>query len=96
MAPFLSAEGVDAIADGHVARGWAARDAAGTLTLTEDGLAAHRTTAERVARQRLRMSEGVSSEDYGRVITTLRRMVANLEAAEDGAFGAAKGGRASH
>ncbi|HEU5473092.1 MAG TPA: MarR family winged helix-turn-helix transcriptional regulator [Actinophytocola sp.] len=75
LAPFRSAAEptmAPVLAD-LAARGWVD----GT-TLTADGRRAHADLAERVQASRLRLTEGISAEEYATVLAVLERMAGNL------------------
>ncbi|MFI7705668.1 MarR family transcriptional regulator [Nonomuraea sp. NPDC049480] len=67
-------DGVNEAVERLTARGWLADS-----RITEAGRAAHTEIAERVARFRRRVSEGVTPEEYQATVDVLRRMAANLE-----------------
>jgi len=84
MQLFVDAAGVDGILDDLARRGWLWRREHGgegttELALTDEGRQGHRRVFELVDATRKRSQEGISEEDYATVISTLQRMVANLE-----------------
>jgi hypothetical protein len=68
----------DAVYDDLIARGWLTQDAAGTMTLTEEGEAGRLRARERNLRVHHRTHEGITEADFITTINVLRRMVANL------------------
>lgn len=66
--------------DGLVTRGWVRHDG-DTLTLTEQGRAAHATAAERVGGTRRLLLRGLTPEQYAETVRILSVMAGNLEAA---------------
>jgi hypothetical protein len=75
LTPF--APTVAPVIDELVARGWV-RDMAGTLELTEAGVAAHAGVSERVRVNRQALTRGVSPSEYTTVVAVLERMAGNL------------------
>ncbi|MFU8851531.1 MarR family winged helix-turn-helix transcriptional regulator [Micromonospora sp. SL1-18] len=67
-------------ADGLVTRGWVGYDG-DTITLTEQGRAAHRTAAERVGETRQLLLRGLTPEQYAETVRILSVMAGNIEAA---------------
>jgi DNA-binding MarR family transcriptional regulator len=98
LSDFGTARELDDLVDGLVERGWVdeARESddpapseaeaeARVLGLTDAGARAHDRIRTEVERFRSQAMRGIDGHDYDRVIDTLRRMVANLEAdAPDG------------
>ncbi|WP_370414945.1 MarR family winged helix-turn-helix transcriptional regulator [Streptomyces fradiae] len=84
LAPFLSpAEpSTRPYVDALVHRGWARPGPADTIQLTAPGHAAHRRIAEQVTALRSRVTESLSPEEYGTLLTLLRRVADHLDATE--------------
>ncbi|MEU9570466.1 MarR family transcriptional regulator [Streptomyces massasporeus] len=68
----------DAVYDDLVAREWLTEDAAGGMTLTEEGEAARLRARERNLGVHRRTHEGIAEADFVTTINVLRHMVANL------------------
>jgi len=88
MRLFVDAAGVDGILDDLARRGWLLRrepDGPGTaaLSLTDEGRQGRADVFQLIDAARKRSMEGITEEDYRTVITTLQRMIANLEAGSD-------------
>lgn len=80
LAPFLGAEQPTAapVVDDLIARGWVSRSDSGPLSLTAAGTSAHAELTERVEANRMRLTEGITAEEYRAVVATLERMATNL------------------
>ncbi|MFG2915923.1 MarR family transcriptional regulator [Kitasatospora sp. NPDC048298] len=68
----------DAVFDDLIARGWLTEDAAGALTLTEQGEAGRLRARERNLKVNERAHEGIGTDEFVTTVNVLRRMVANL------------------
>lgn len=77
LGPFAAPEDVDAVLADLAGRGWAAGDAAPSLTPA--GRAAHERLAAAVGAFRRGVADGLTAEEYAATVAGLARMVANLE-----------------
>ncbi|MFF9194593.1 MarR family winged helix-turn-helix transcriptional regulator [Streptomyces sp. NPDC014779] len=84
LAPFRSAEEptLRPYVDDLVDRGWAAAGPGGTVALTEAGRAAHTRLAARVTALRTRATECLTPEEFGTLMSLLRRVGEHLDATE--------------
>lgn len=78
LAPFRSGAGPSVVVGELRARGWVRQDGAGAVELTAEGVAAHAELGERVRANRLRVTEGISAQEYRTTVDVLERMAANL------------------
>ncbi|MEV6326874.1 hypothetical protein [Streptomyces sp. NPDC051909] len=76
LAPFLSptAPTVRPRVDALTARGWTVLAPDTTVTLTDEGHAAHRRIAAQVAALRTRITQCLSREEFGTLMTLLQRL----------------------
>ena len=72
---------VGAVVTDLVGRGWVQRSADDGLALTAEGRAGHDRVAAAVARVRKHVADGLSAQEYERVILVLGRMVENVQRA---------------
>jgi DNA-binding MarR family transcriptional regulator len=79
LAPFLVQGGSSTTPLIHdlVARGWV--HTGGEFDLTEEGRSAHARVQHQVEAHRLRITEGISDEEYVTTHNVLERLAANLE-----------------
>ncbi len=76
LAPFLDGAGSAAVVADLEGGGWVQGE--GGIALTATGSAAHAALRERVGAHRRRVTEGITAEEYARVVGVLERMAANL------------------
>jgi hypothetical protein len=76
--PFLDDEGLAAVLGDLRGRGWVG-GSSDAPTLTDAGREGHREVARQVEAVRERAMRGVSERDYVQLVTTLQRIVRNLE-----------------
>ncbi|GII25001.1 MarR family transcriptional regulator [Planosporangium mesophilum] len=74
--------GPDEVVLALVRRGWAAHGQDGRLTLTLQGETAREEIGARVERIPRALTAGITTEEYGAVVDTLRRMADNLAKAD--------------
>jgi DNA-binding MarR family transcriptional regulator len=80
LAPFVSDDQpstAPVVAD-LAARGWLATTADGSFALTADGVAAHTSLHDKVTANRIRLTQGITADEYAAVVDLLERMAANL------------------
>jgi DNA-binding MarR family transcriptional regulator len=81
LAPFGAPAEISAVVGDLTARGWLTRTPAGCLVHTAAGRAAHQRVLESITQARLRVTDGLSAEEYDRTVAALARMAANVERA---------------
>jgi DNA-binding MarR family transcriptional regulator len=79
LALFGAAAEVDAVIADLTARGWLARTGSGCVAHTAAGRAAHQRLLERITQVRLRVTDGLTAEEYDRTVAALARMADNVE-----------------
>lgn len=81
MAPFAAPAEIDAVVEHLTGRGWLVRTDSGCLVHTAAGRAAHRRVLARITQARLRVTDGLTAEEYDATVAALARMAANVERA---------------
>ena len=87
LAPFGAPAEISAVVEELTGRGWLTRTGAGCLVHTAAGRAVHQRVLARITQARLRVTDGLTAEEYDRTVAALARMAANVEralAGEDG------------
>lgn len=82
LAPFLSDDqpSTAPIVEDLLFRGWLEGLGDGSFAVTADGRAEHTSLQDKVTANRLRLTEGVTAEEYAAVVDLLERMATNLAA----------------
>jgi DNA-binding MarR family transcriptional regulator len=81
LEPFGSSAEISAVIGDLTARGWLARTDTGCVAHTAAGRAAHQRLVEQITQARLRVTDGLTAEEYDRTVAALARMAANVERA---------------
>ena len=81
LAPFGAPAEIDAVVEELTGRGWLSRTDTGCLVHTAAGRAAHEQVLARITQARLRVTDGLSAEEYDRTVAALALMAANVERA---------------
>src|SRR5262245_51018485 len=80
LQPFIeNGANVEQVVDDLLQRNWARRLPDGTISVSDQGRAAHAALVGRVAETRQRLRRGITDDEYLQVVRVLQRMSANLE-----------------
>jgi DNA-binding MarR family transcriptional regulator len=87
LAPFGAPAEISAVVGELTRRGWLTHTDTGCLVHTASGRAAHERVLARITQARLRVTDGLTAEQYDRTVAALALMAANVERALAGEKG---------